>query len=630
MCGIAGILTPDPQVSAVLARAEAVQRHRGPDAQATACYRVGDWTVGFAHQRLAILDLSEAGAQPMASPNGDVLIYNGEVYNYQELRAELCAAGHRFKSQSDTEVVLAALGHWGLEEALTRANGMWALAWLERRASRLHLARDRAGIKPLYYLQHARTLMFASEIKTLLEMSPGRLPLNVPVIGAFLSQSLLDASAETMIDGVYQLAAGHTLSLDLTQAAPPLAPRRYWTLPTVPPDDVPAPDAPELAAQLRALFLDAVALRLRSDVPVGVLLSGGVDSSAIVCAAQHLLGAGAELELIGAVSSDPRFDESPFIDEVARFVGRGVHKVKLEFAPHEALDLLGRAIYANDQPVAGFSSVAHYLLMERARERGVTVVLSGQGADELLCGYRKYLGFYVQALVREGRYAQAAGLARRFVARGTVVNQFSLSEARRYLPGYLAGYFERPSTPDWRGPCLRELPATSLGLGPGMSVSERQALDVTRLSVPALNHYEDRMSMAFGREVRLPFLDVRLMELLCPLPAHYKLRNGWTKYLFRRALASLMPPTIVWRKDKQGFSNPQSEWLKRELRAEVLALFAPDAHIFRTGLVDRAALLKTYEAYCEQPHGRGAIWYRDIFNPLATELWLRKFEGYLS
>jgi asparagine synthase (glutamine-hydrolysing) len=263
--------------------------------------------------------------------------------------------------------------------------------------------------------------------------------------------------------------------------------------------------------------------------------------------------------------------------------------------------------------------------MEQAKQIGVTVILSGQGGDEGLCGYSKFLIFYIQDLVRRGKLLNATTLLWSFLRNGTVIPQFQLKEAKRYLPRFL-----NPRPYDVCGPQLKPhdyfLPT---GLGTG-SLNDRQKLDYCKLSVPALVHYEDRMSMAWSREIRLPFLDYRLVELLVRLTPDSKLRNGWTKWVLRKAMEEYLPESVVWRKDKQGFTLPQAQWLKHELRESVEAMFAGDLLTVQLGLLNREALQSIYAAFCNQPLNRGIISFKDIFGPIALEIWARRFESSLS
>ena len=622
MCGIAGVVAPEESVNEFLLKAQRIQQHRGPDAQGTCQHQINQWRVGLGHQRLSIIDLTETGNQPIASKDENSwIIYNGEVYNYKELRGELEKLGHHFKGQSDTEVVLAALEYWGPDEAFARFNGMWALAWLDRRNNRLVLSRDRVGIKPLHFCLENGWFYFASELKTILEMAEHKFSLNYQVVGEYLVQSLIEASTATFFEGIQKIPAASYGVVDLSAEVLKLELKTYWDLKE---EQFATTSESTLIEQIRELFIDAVRLRLRSDVPVGVLLSGGIDSSSVASVMQRILGKDADLKILSAVSKDSRYDESLFIDIMSQYLNCQVRKVVLDFQPDEAFDYLEQVCWFNDEPIGSFSNVAHYLLMQKAKELGVTVILSGQGADELLCGYKKYLGFYVQALLHQGNYYKASEVLCSFWRQGTILNQFTIAEAKRYLPRYF-----QDTELDIRGSNLKHFVPRFVGLSPGMTVQKRQILDLETYSVPALVHYEDRMSMAWAREIRVPFLDYRLIEALIHLPPEIKLRNGWTKYIFRKAMEPYLPKQITWRKDKQGFVNPQSEWLKNELKAGVLAYFSEDSLMFKKQLVDRKNLLAKYKAYCQQEAGKGRIWFRDIFNCLSLEIWLRKFDSYI-
>ena len=626
MCGIAGTIRKADSTAERLLAAEEAQGHRGPDGTGRRVTCVGDWEVGLGHQRLAIIDLTEEGAQPLAGPDDDNwIIFNGELYNYLELREELRAEGARFRTATDTEVISVALRRWGIERALTRFNGMWAFAWLDERERKLVLARDRAGEKPLYLHAGDDSFTFASELKGLLAMTGGRFPLDLEVARAFLQQTVIDATPRSMLAGITSLPGGTYLTIDLDRPQLKTEPREYWRPVTTEAEPRSFDDAAiaSLAAEVRDLFHDAVRLRLRSDVPVGLLLSGGLDSSAIASAVHAQQGSG-DVAMLAAVSNDARFDESPFVDLVAKHLGREVHKVNIDLGPDEAFDLLERVTWHNDEPIGSFTSVAHFKLMEKAKELGVTVVLSGQGADELLCGYKKYMAFYVQKLLKQGRVLAAASMLFDSLRHGTVMRQFNLQEARRYMPWVRES--EEAST---LGPAIAHLPDHPMGMG-DMTMQERQALDLTSLSVPSLNHYEDRMSMAHGREIRLPYLDHRLMDMLLPLPTELKLRDGWTKYIFRKAMEAELPAEITWRKDKQGFSLPQSVWLRGPLRPRILELFEEDAMVFRHGLLDRDRWLAKYDRFSNESEGRGSVWYQEIFNAISMEVWLRRFEEHIA
>lgn len=625
MCGIAGVISSVfeyDKLKTILEGANIIQKHRGPDASGIYINENSFQKVGLAHQRLSILDLTESGNQPMAAFDGQsYIVYNGEVYNYLELRSELQNLGYSFKSNSDTEVVLTAIQHWGIEEALNRFNGMWAFAYLDIKGNRIYLARDRFGVKPIYYGINKQGLFFASEIKTILEMTKDKFALNYQVIGEYLQQSLAESSNNTFFQGINKIPAGSYAEVDLLSDRILLKLNRYYNLEEHLKDNGRELTENNLIEKIREIFFNAVSIRLRSDVPIGVLLSGGIDSSSIVTA----INSREDIKLLSAVSNDKRFDESSFIDIVACHLNKPVHKVSLDLDHYQAFELLEKACWYNDEPVGSFSNVAHYLLMQKAKDLGVTVILSGQGADELLCGYRKYLGFHIQALLKGGRYKNALSAIFKFAINGTVINQFSMAEAKRYLPNIL-----QSPIPDIKGEALSSFYPQFMGLENGMSVRQRQIIDIYKFSVPVLTHYEDRMSMAWSREVRVPFLDYRLVELLVNLPVELKLNKGWTKYIFRKAMEPYLPKEIVWRKDKQGFVNPQSEWLKLELKEELLRYFSPDSLIFKYKLINRTELLDMYQSYCKQRPEKGAVWFKDIFNPLALEIWLRKYSSYIS
>ena len=295
---------------------------------------------------------------------------------------------------------------------------------------------------------------------------------------------------------------------------------------------------------------------------------------------------------------------------------------KIQVSAEGTLEHLDACIHAMSEPMVSHDNIGFYLL-SREVAKSTKVVQSGQGADELLCGYKKYMAFHIQSLVKQGRVFAGAGMLIDSLRNGTVMRQFNMQEARRYLPWARSG-----GEDSVLGPALRDLPRVPVGMG-GMSMQERQALDVTSLSVPPLCHYEDRMSMAHGREIRLPFLDVRLMDLLIGLPTSLKLRDGWTKWVFRKAMEAELPREIAWRKDKQGFSLPQSVWLRGPLRERILELFSEDALVFQYGLLDRERLLAKYSRFVEESEGRGGVWYQDVFNAISVEIWLRSVDAHV-
>ena len=371
---------------------------------------------------------------------------------------------------------------------------MGAFAAVRREgAQRLVLACDAGAEKPLYYFSDADQFVFASEVKTLLTLLQRRLPLNRDAIGQFIFQGLSDATTDTFFRGIARLKPGTYLEIDPAASQHTLKPVPYQVAGIEP--DAPRLAFPAFAQELRRVFLDSVRLRLRSDVPVGVLLSGGIDSSSIVVAARELLGRAPEM--LSVVSDDPRFDESGFVGVMERHLGQSAHRVTLRVDPQTLLGELATANWYNDAPVTSLSALGHFQLMQRAKELGLTVVLSGQGADEILLGYRKFVGFYLQSLLRQGRVAMAARVLGGFLRSGTILNQIDLSNAKRYVKVLRRFDAARGSSRALEGAWLDGWQALPLGLGAG-SLGDRQWLDVRQYSVPALCHYEDRMSAGLG------------------------------------------------------------------------------------------------------------------------------------
>ena len=625
MCGIAGILVhgKDESLRQSMARMLQVMAHRGPDDRGIWESRIEDQAISLGNNRLAILDLTPAGHQPMISASGqNVLVFNGEIYNFREIRDELERAGVQFHSRCDTEVVLQALIRWG-QAAFEKFNGMWALGYLDIEGRKFILSRDRFGIKPLYLFRHNQKIFFASEIKAILEGTKERFPINPEVAGRYLGQFLLNAQSQTFFSKIEALPPGHFMEIDLNaplDQTPKVKP--YWKIPD---GDPYSGSLDALIEKVRELFIDSVRLRLRSDVPVGVLLSGGVDSSSIAGAMQTVLGKESDLRILSAVSNDPRISEEPFVDCLAQHLGVGAHKIYMRADEEKMFEYMEKATWFNDEPIGGVSSVVHYMLMEEAKRQGVTVILSGQGADEILCGYRKYLFFYVHFLAKTRGWASALKVLVEFYGSGVLLSQFSLRDAKRYMLKKISS-----GENDILGPALRERNFyMDIGLGDGHFV-DRQLADVYRFSVPGLVHYEDRMSMAHSTEIRLPFLDFRLVSLLLPLDPRLKLKDGYTKWVFRKAMESYLPHKIAWRKDKQGFITPEEGWLKGPARKKIDSLFREGLVLSEMGLVNQKAFEQRYNRYCKQPHDKGIISENEMFSPIAMEIWVRKYRNYLQ
>ena len=616
MCGIYGVVRrrggQGRPFAEIVRAANTVQAHRGPDDTGHETFEVGNWDVLLGFQRLAILDLSAQGHQPMRSASGrSWIVFNGEIYNYVEIRT---ARAMHLRSGSDTEVLLEALDAGAHSSALAACNGMWGFAHLHLDQRRLSLSRDRMGEKPLYVHEQADQLVFASELKTLLTLLGARVAPDPHVVARFLAESIVDADTACFVDGVRSLPAGSVLAFDLDAATLRAHERPYWTarigeLPT------------EVSvADLRELVVEAVRIRLRSDVPVGICLSGGVDSS-ILAASARALGATAALTAITAGTPGSAYDESSQAQLVADHTGIRLEIVDVNAMGVPTLDELRDACWHNDQPLVSFAAVAYRRMMHRARDLGITVLLSGQGADELFCGYRKYPVFDVQQLIRDRRVLAGAVAGGWMAYRGVSLSALRPGELGRYLP------WKRTEVPSLLGPAARAaFVPTASGLG-GAGMAARQLRDLLELSVPALTHYEDRMSMAEGREVRLPFLDPAVIEAGLNAPMGMKINKGWTKYGLRAAFSADLPREVLWSPVKRGFTLPEAEWLRNELRAPVAELLRGECKMYDLGLVDRNSAIAAFDRHCA---GRGRTWFRTIIAPISLELWLRSFAPFLS
>jgi asparagine synthase (glutamine-hydrolysing) len=373
--------------------------HRGPDGEgARTC-----GSTGLVHRRLAIIDLTDEGLQPMTNEDGTLwLVFNGEIYNYVELREELVRAGHRFHSRSDTEVILHAYEEWDTG-CLGRFNGMWAFALWDDRRQRLFCARDRLGIKPFYYTQAGSSFLFASEIKALLAHPGAGARPDDGTLGTYLAWGVLDHSGRTMFDGIFQLEPAHAMIVTPAGAEPPF---RYWDV-TVSPAVRSGTRDDEAASRLLAVLRDATRIHLRSDVAVGTCLSGGIDSSTLTVLINDLIrdeapaGVGTRQKTFSAVFTDKRFDESRYIDEIVAATGVDAHRV--EPTPEKLWEDIDRLVWIQDEPFGSLSIYAQFCVMRLAQEH-VKVVLDGQGADELLAGYLAYQGSYISTLLRSFRW----------------------------------------------------------------------------------------------------------------------------------------------------------------------------------------------------------------------------------
>lgn len=553
--------------------------HRGPDDQG--CLRFDGKHCAFSsdpaesesparavlmHRRLSIIDLSATGRQPMVTPDGRYAIcYNGEIYNYLELRRELESQGVSFRSTSDTEVLLQCLAHWGPAATLPRLTGMFAFALLDTQRRTLLLARDPFGIKPLYYAEGPHGFAFASEIKALLELPNLDRSVDPARLYLYLRYGTTDHGGNTLLANIRQVPAGHSMEVSLDNARP-AAPLCYWRLNTDRPVDL---SFDEAARHLRELFLDNVRLHLRSDVAVGACLSGGIDSSAVVMAMRHLQGDSLDLHTFGYIGDDPAINEERWIDRVSTAASTTCHKTRP--GPADVVRDLPALIDTQDEPFGSTSIFAQRCVFAAVRDAGIKVVLDGQGADELLAGYRPYRAARLASLVRSGRWGQAYGFLRRaMTAAGGGESRLLLQAAGMLLPrplrDRLRGLVGEELLPAWLNAKWFErhsVRPTSVGQSTGRD-RLRQALlrTLTETSLPMLLRYEDRNSMAFSIESRVPFLTPAFSEFCLNLPESYLIApDGTSKAVFRAAMRGLVPDDVLDRRDKIGFATPEQAWL---------------------------------------------------------------------
>jgi asparagine synthase (glutamine-hydrolysing) len=600
MCGIAGIVgnaAPDP---AALRRMAAAMAHRGPDAQGVWC---GD-IAGFAFRRLAVIDLDARSNQPLHL-GALHLVFNGEIYNYRELREELRALGHSFSTEGDGEVLLRAWDQWG-EDALRRLNGMFAFAvWDDRRRS-LTAAADPFGEKPLFWSQTSNRLVFASDVRALLTVEPRLSAPRESALSPYLARGLMPAVQHSFFAGVERLPGGHLLR----HADGRTSVQRWWR-----PEAVEVPRRYEDAVhRLRELLIDSVRLRLRSDVTVGTSLSGGVDSSAVVSLIAQINAPGARHAFTARFPGFER-DEWRYAAIAAAHAGVTEHH-PVQPRADELLDDLERLVESHEEPVGSSSIYAQYRVMQAAREVGVTVLLDGQGADELFGGYRGIPGWAARS---RGPVAAARALARGGQDRADVLLSFGSERLPRRVavrhrlkasspyaaPGVArtAAAFPPPACacPRHRGPLAREL-----------------AREAVHTSMPALLRYADRNSMAHSRELRLPFLDRRIADFAFSLPADFLYQGGISKRVLRDAVRDRVPAELLAPRDKVGFETPEEQWLTTP------DAVARIADVLLDSGARSAPLLARHVLEADVRSGR----WRDVnavWRALNLELWLRAF-----
>ena len=601
MCGIAGILLHAPNTIAPvhLKKMTDAIAHRGPDGE-------GQWsnasnTVHLGHRRLAVIDLSNHAAQPMSFASRYQIVYNGEIYNYIEIRSFLQNKGYRFTTQSDTEVILAAYDYWK-EKCVQQFDGMFAFAIWDEKDEKLFAARDRFGEKPFYYYEDEENFIFASEMKALWAIGidkkiDNKMLLNYITLGHV--QNCIDKE-QTFFEAIYSLPPAHYLSYQ-PKANQLSKITKYWTLNKEMKIDIQQADAIE---KFTELFTQSVKRRLRSDVALGTSLSGGLDSSSIAYTINQLQkssGATAQkLQTFSAVFPGFENDESKYIQVVS---------ADLQITNHQtvpkAVDLIKdfeKLCYHQEEPFSSSGIFAQYKVFELAKKHDVKVLLDGQGADEILAGYPKYIHWFLQEVLSRHKLG-ATQIERKAFRKNNQPFKWDINNiVAAFMPSHAAMHLEKLeyrktiSHPDISTDFLKLSQYQEwVGIHKPIVTKLNDILhfNITEMGLEELLRFADRNSMAHGREVRLPFLNHELVEFVFSLPSQLKMHDGWTKFLLRQTMNKKLPDEIVWRKEKIGFETPQKIWMEKTNVQEYI--HEAKKKLANAGILTKAAVNKKIE-----------------------------------
>ncbi len=604
MCGINGFTWKDPEL---IERMNSAIRHRGPDDSGIFV----DDRVSLGNVRLAILDLSPKGHQPMRYERGEKvlwIVYNGEVYNYEKLREVLVRKGYNFTSGTDTEVVVASYMEWG-ERCVEKFNGMWAFAIYDPGRRRIFLSRDRLGIKPLHYLLKEGRLIFSSEIKGILQ-HPIKREVDEEVLFDYLYYNLEDHTERTFFKGIKRLPPGHNAIFHLKRGELHIA--RYFQLKA-------GEGIKGEVEGFKEVFRRAVKRRMRADVPVGSCLSGGIDSSSIACTMRSLLSEG-EIEAFSLIFPGKDIDESSYQKKV-------VVRCRLKwntttFTMEEILEDLDDLIYTQEEPFQTFSIYAQYRLMKLARERGIKVLLDGQGADEILGGYHYFFSFYLAELFRGlkwGRFIREVRAYKRVHGKYPPRENFILS----LLPKPLVRRLWRRNFLYLKEDFIRrhEGRRSRDPIWEAKSFKEASTISETYLMLPQLLRFEDRNSMRWSVESRVPFCDHELVEYTLSLPTEEIIGSGETKRVLRRAMKGILPESVRLRRDKIGFATPDKDLLRTEEGRWFAEEIIGSESFRKRPYWDQKVLEGLLKEHISGKKNHAGVLWKCII----VELWLRRF-----
>ena len=546
MCGISGIINKNNKSveELLILQMTDIIAHRGPDSSGSYLYK----NIAFGHRRLSILDLSSSGHQPMKYLDDLVITYNGEIYNFIEIREELIQKGYIFDSNSDTEVILKAYHCWG-KTCVNYFNGMWSFSILDIKQKIVFCSRDRFGVKPFYYIENNDLFSFGSEISQLLPFLPNRI-LNKKVALDYLISGIEECSNETFFKDIYLLKGGHNLVFDLQTNSYEI--ERYYNLKL---SDQKNTSVDDYIQELKR----SITLRLRSDVKVGTCLSGGIDSSTISSFASKIYqNSNEKFMAIHAKSSEYKTDESEFAKIVSKIANINLNFVEPSYSDFKSNIL--SIIKIQQEPFGSLSIIMQYFVFKKAKELGCIVMLDGQGGDETLLGYERYYPAIVKskkgiaklkALLQSSKNSRLSLL-------DTIKYQYYFSNYKLRLKRlkYKNSFYKSEIINEYESEELRIISESY------NDISILQKNEIVSSQLPHLLKYEDRNSMANSIESRLPFLDYKLVELSLNTNNSLKIKDGWTKFILRKAAETILPKEIVWRKAKLGFNAPEKTWTK--------------------------------------------------------------------
>lgn len=593
MCGILSIINTKKYAgSENLIKACSIIKHRGPDDEGFLTWSAGNepavwggadtapstttywkynqlmphqpFKVGFGHRRLSILDLSPAGHQPMLYEEAALAIsFNGEVYNYLEIKAELTQLGHQFRTTTDTEVILHAWKQWGVS-CLDRFNGMFAFIILDYKKQILYAVRDRFGVKPLYYFKGENAVYLASEIKQIRTSPDYTFELNEPIVRKYLATGATDHTDATFYKNIQSLPCGHYIEMDLSKDGNEFQIKQWYTL--QPKKWTGTFD--EAVVAFRRILIDAVSLRLRSDVTVGSCLSGGLDSSSIVCIAADLLQAKGDFagqETVTACYDAAKYDEWKFAEEVIKKTNAHPHQTFPSFT--QLLQEIDAFIWHQDEPTGSTSQFSQWAVFKATHEANLKVMIDGQGADEQLAGYGGNDAAFYTGLMKSGQWVVLLEESKNYkLATGVYPKSFLLAAMQVCLGRGISSLLPQKLRTNNLPPVqfVHNTESAYMYESNAHSLQENLMRQLYHEPLPALLRYEDHNSMAWSVESRTPFMDYRLVEFTMGLPARFLLKNGVRKHILRAAMHGIIPEAIENRRDKMGFVTPEELWLKGE------------------------------------------------------------------